>query len=349
MRESLRRLEPLSRSLLVVMLMYNASCPPSGTTVNVPAAADDPKTPPVVVLDVHYPQGQYFTVTPAGHPAAMPTHLNGNDELSLVASCTDNDSGCRNIQIYVEAVTTAANGSMASVGLSRPLAENLDANAAPGGTASPQRAVSVTLNVPQLRGSAAVLTLPVAVYATNAHGAVASIKRFSLFWTEPAPLKLPPCPGFLPAGDPPPPSPEVLDSRTVTVKLQDLKAADPTRTSFIIGVLHPLDPTIAWNLMIAEVAGMAPTTAVFNLDNKTGSSKQLRTFASCNTAGQLRVAAPGTVSADITVTSSDTTTVLLSRARTGPLDVGVEDIAIWNEASFWPAFGGKRTTITWVQ
>jgi hypothetical protein len=348
MRESLRRFEPLALSFVVVMLLYNASCPPApDTTVTVPSTANDP---PDVVLDVHYPQGQMFTVTPAGRPAAMPMHVNGNDELSLAAACIDDDSGCKDIQIHVDAVTTAVNGTRTSVGLSTPFAHNRDSNAVPGGTALKRRSVTAKLDVPQLRGGGAVLTLPIAVHAINGNDQVASIQRFTLFWTQQPPLILPPCPGFLPAGDPPPPSPEVLDSRAVTIVLQDLRSTAPVGTTFTIGLVHPTDPTIAWNLKVTEVIGMAPTTATFTLDNKTGSNKQLRTFLSCSAAGgQMLTSAAGAVSGPITVTSADTTSIVLSRARTGPFDVGVDDIALWNQASFWPAFGGKTTTITWIQ
>src|SRR2546422_1224665 len=140
---------------------------------------------------------------PTGNTPLVPTQLNGNDDISLVALCTDNDSGCRNIQIFADATTNNADGSVAPSAPGPPVAENLDPNATPGGTASQKRNVSIKLSVPQLRGTFAGLKLDVSARTTNAHNEMWNTKKVSLFWSRQAPLTPPPCPRFSPAGSPP--------------------------------------------------------------------------------------------------------------------------------------------------
>ena len=307
------------------------------TTFNVPTV--DPKTPPTVVLDVQNPPGPIFTFTSAGPNPAMPVQLSGNDEVSLVALCTDNDGGCRNIQIFADATTNNADGSVVTAALGMPVAENLDANATPGGTASQQRNASTKLIVSQLRGNFAGLKLDISARATNAHNESASTGTVSLFWSRQVPLTLPSCARFTPIGSNPP---VVLDSRAVTVAIQNAKAAAPTQTTFIIGVRHPTDPTTGWRLTVAET-NLPPTTAVFRFENSTGSDKELLTVdgRNCNAPGKLLVANATSATLEAIVNSSDTTTILLSNPN-------MVDVAVWNEGTFWPAFGGKRTTITWI-
>lgn len=324
------------RSALVVILLCTLGCA-TGGTLNVPAADS---TPPAAVLDVNFPQSGIFTVTAAGHNPAMPIQLGGNEDLDLVALCKDEDGGCRNIEIFVDASTNNADGSVAAVALTKPLAESLDPSAAPGGSASAKRNASTRLSVPQLRGSTAGLRLDLSAKATNAHQATDTTKPVSLFWSRQAPLTLPPCPRFGPVGSAPP---VVLDSRAVTVGLQNAKAKDPNKTTFLIGVTDGQpNPTTAWRLTIEEV-GLPPTRAIFRLEDTTGSAKEALTVDSrnCNAAGKLLQASGNSSSADVLVTSADTTTLLLSRPNMG-------DVAVWNEATFWPAFGGKKTTVTWI-
>ena len=75
----------LHRRLTLLVMLCTGGCASTGTKpIAVPTA--DPRTPPAVVLDVHFPQGPILTVTPTGNTPLVPTQLNGNDEISLVAS-----------------------------------------------------------------------------------------------------------------------------------------------------------------------------------------------------------------------------------------------------------------------
>jgi len=62
---------------------------------------------------------------PTGNTPLVPTQLNGNDEISLVALCTDDDSGCRNIEIFADTTTNNANGSVAPSPPGPPAGEDL--------------------------------------------------------------------------------------------------------------------------------------------------------------------------------------------------------------------------------
>jgi hypothetical protein len=337
------------RLTLLVMLLCIGGCTSTGTApVSVPTA--DPQTAPDVVLDVHFPQGPILTVTPTGNIPEVPTQLNGNDEISLVALCTDNDSGCRNIEIFADASTFNANNTAGTVASSGPpVAQNLDAAAKPGGTANQKLNANIKLSVPQLRGTFAGLKVDVSARATNAHTEMWNTKKVSLFWNQQSPLTLPPCPRFGPIGSDPP---VVLDSRQVTIAIQNAKAANPAKTTFTIGVVDRPAPNTrhAWQLNIAE-SSLPPTTAGFTLVDATGTTLSLLTVdgRSCNTAGTLVTAAPNSSSVEAIATTSNTTTIVLTSPNHGPLASGTHDDAVFNEATFWRAFGGKRTTITWIR
>jgi hypothetical protein len=60
-------------------------------------------------------------------------------------------------------------------------------------------------------------------------------------------------------------------------------------------------------------------------------------------------AARNSSSGELTINSSTTTTIVLREPNTGLGAYGMKDAVVWNEATFWPAFGGKKTTITWLQ
>jgi hypothetical protein len=333
--------------LLVILLCtvgYGASCPPGTPPFTVPTA--DPHTHPDVVLDVHFAQGQILTVTPAASVPEVPPQLGANDEISLVALCTDNDSGCRNIEIFAEATTTNSNGSVVPAAPGPAVAESLDPNATPGGTASQKRNATVKLGVAQLRGASAGLKLDVSARATNSHNDQWNTKKVSLFWSHQAPLALPDCPRFFGSV-----RAAVLDSRAVTVDLQNLKAANPAKTSFKIGIQEPPPPNTRYILRLdIEETNLPPTSATFKLVDETGFTRDLLTVDSrnCTAAGTLLQAAMNSSSGDLTVDSSTTTTIVLREPNTGLGAYGMKDAMVWNEATFWPAFGGKKTTITWV-
>ena len=223
------RMNPPHRRLTLLVLLlctggYGASCLTGTPPISVPTP--DPHTHPDVVLDVHFAQGQILTVTPAANVPEVPPQLGANGEISLVALCTDNDSGCRNIEIFAEATTTNANGSVVPAAPGPAVAENLNPNATPGGTASQKRNASIKLSVAQLRGTSAGLKLEVSARATNAHNEQWNTKQVSLFWSHQAPLTLPNCPRFFGSV-----RAAVLDSRVVTIALQNAKAADPGKTT----------------------------------------------------------------------------------------------------------------------
>lgn len=336
---------PQRRSTFLVLLLctggLGASCPKS--TITVPVA--DPYTHPDVLLDVHFAQGPILTVTPAGNVPQVPPPLDANEEISLVGLCTDNDSGCRNIEIFAEATKTNTNGSVIPA-VPGPVAENLDPNAVPGGTAGQKRNASVKLSMAQLRGTAG-LKLDVSARATNAHNDQWYTKKVSLFWTRQAPLELPDCPRFFGSV-----RAAVLDSRRVTLALQNAKAANPARTTFVVGFVEPPNPNTqhAWRLDIEET-NIPPTFAIFKLADATGWDRELLTVDSrnhCNAAGTLLKAARNSASTEASVASNDTTTLVLRAPNTGLGAFGMRDVAVFNEATFWPAFGGKKTTITWV-
>lgn len=335
---------PYYRLTLLVLLLctggLGASCPKSTITVPVP----DPHTRPEVVLDVHFPQGPILTVTPTANVPEVPPHLGANDEISLVALCTDNDSGCRNIEIFAEATTTNTNGSVVPAVPGPAVVENLDPNAAPGGTAGQKRNASIKLSVAQLRGAFAGLKLDVSARATNAHNDMWNTKKVSLFWSQQRPLKLPNCPRFFGSV-----RAAVLDSRVVTIAIQNARAADPAKTTFLVGMQEPLAPR-SWLLEITD-APIAPTSAIFELVDATGWDRELLTVNSgdCNATGTTWPAARNSTSGDLTVDSSTTTTIVLREPNTGLGAYGMRDVAVFNEATFWPAFGGKKTKITWKQ
>ena len=68
----------LHRRLTLLVMLCTGGCASTGTKpIAVPTA--DPRTPPAVVLDVHFPQGPILTVTPTGNTPLVPTQLNGNN------------------------------------------------------------------------------------------------------------------------------------------------------------------------------------------------------------------------------------------------------------------------------
>jgi hypothetical protein len=260
--------------------------------------------------------------------------------IPLIALCTDNDGGCRNIQIFADA-TTASVGTLSSTGPNTLVAENLDPNAAPGATASQQRNASATLDVGTLGGSSSGLRMDVFARSMNAHQQATSTRKVSIFSFPPAPLVVPPCPRFGPIGSAPP---VVLDSKDVALPLYEARNANPSQTTFVIAVLDRPSPNTkhAWRLTVEEV-GLAPTMAIFKLADLTGADKELLTVDSrnCFAAGKLLKAPGNGSSVEALVSTSDTTTFALS-------EPGGVDVMVWSEPTFWMAFGGRRTTITWV-
>jgi hypothetical protein len=98
-----------------------------------------------------------------------------------------------------------------------------------------------------------------------------------------------------------------------------------------------------WRVTLTEMTGMPRTMATFTLVDATGSPKSALTVDSraCNTVGTALQAGANGTSTTVTVTNANTTTIAL-------ID-GSRDVIIWDEASFWAAFGGRSTTFLWMQ
>jgi len=324
-----------SHWFVVLIVLCSSGCVPSSVTVPI----QDPMTPPAATLDIGFSQGRIYTVTSAGYNPTLPAQLGGSDEIALIAKCTDEDGGCQNVQIFVDGTAYNPDGSFVVMGLSTPFAESRDTTATPGGTANKERLVSNKLDIRQLRGSFAAVQVNVSARAINVHQGKDNTKQVTLYWSQQVPLVLPPCPRFTPIGSA---SPVVLDSRQLSIGVQDAKTRDPNKQIFIIAVADR-DPNAKnwWRVTVEEV-GLAPTMAVFRLEDLTGAEKEATTVDSrnCNTAGKLMKATANSTSLDVLVTNADTSTLILS--------ADMQDVAVWNEATFWQAFGGRRTTFTWV-
>jgi hypothetical protein len=310
---------------LAALLTVLAGCVQSRITV-----PSQDGTPPEVSLDLYFPGDRIFTVTSTGFNPALPTELNGSEEIPLVAGCIDRDGGCQNIQIFVDGVTTGI-GSVTPIPVGRPLAENPDALAVAGGTALTNRVASARLNIPQLRGSSSGLRFEITARATNAHQAVANTRRLTLLWSPQGPLTASTCRVTIP-------QPDVLDSRELAVRLKDLRNNNPGSTTFTIAAILPRGGAFR---VTVRAGGLPPDQAMFQIDNTSGQSLELLTLDGRTCApGQTITAAPNSTTPFITTNSSTTTTLFHRR--------GGLDIATWTEVEFWLAFGGTTTTFDWI-
>jgi hypothetical protein len=323
-------------AVVVAAAVSGLGCPAKRMTV----PAQNPNSAPTVSLDIIPPSGKVFTATPTGFDPALPQELKGNEELSFAARCADATVGCRNIEILVDGTGTAANAASQSLGLPKPRVENLDSAAAPGGSALPERIVSTKLDVGPLRGSFAMLRFDVSARATNSFGATVATRKVTLFWIKTTPVVMPNCPRFSPIGSPPP---DLEDVRTLVSGMLEAKNKDPTRTLFVFGVLTKPGAAQRTFRVTTEESGLPPNMASVRLVDATGSPKSLLTVngANCNMAGQL-IQVQGNGSSTETLFDNTTTTTLV-------LTDGSQDVLIWNEATFWLLFGGRRTTFTWLQ
>lgn len=315
-----------------------SGCPPKRITVPAPTS----NTLPKVTMDVVFPTGPARTVTATQTDPAMPVELDGMEELSFSAKCSDDTAGCRNIQIFVEGAVAAPNGATTPLPPPSLRAENLDAAAVPGASADTQRNVTAKVDVRQLRGSAAFLKLEVLARATNGIGATADTRRVWLVWVRNAPLVMPNCPRFGPIGSDPP---DLLDVRPLIFGLYKAKTANPSKTTFEFGVIT--NPTYrgyaAFQVSVSESSTLPPTSASFTLTDQTGHAKSALTVdgTNCNAAGQLLDAPGNTTSSTVTATSADTTSLVFTSNN--------QDVVIWSEPTFWLLFGGKATTFTWLK
>jgi hypothetical protein len=86
------------------------------------------------------------------------TKVMGNEVVTLIAKCTDNDGGCRDVQIRVETTTwvTNSDGSVSQIGpnlAGAPEVSNPDTAKNPGDTASKERTGSYNMSIGQIRGA----------------------------------------------------------------------------------------------------------------------------------------------------------------------------------------------------
>lgn len=327
-----------SPTVLAPLLLLAAGCP---RPMVVPT--QDPHTQPAVTLDVNFPQGKLFTVSQTGFNPAMPTELQGTEQLDLAALCTDATSGCKSVELRVEGVATAADGAVTQVPASATLALTQDANnTGPGSKAVAELRALNTLQVGPLRQGAVALRLTVFARAINSFGATSETRKVTLFWTNTAPLAGSPCAAFHPIGSP---GPALLDGREVFKAVEQAKNANPGQTSFVIAVYSPpsVQPTRAWRLDLTEVPGMPRTTATFKLVNHTNAPKSALVVNSrnCNAPVTPLDAGVNGASAAASVSTTDATTFVLSD--------GGQDVVLWDEPSFWAAFGGRNVAFTWKQ
>lgn len=171
---------------MFILLMCAASCPPSPQDVVTIPAADS--TPPSAGLDAHFtqPGKVYITVTNSSSPAS--TKILGNEEVSLAAKGSDNDGGCRDIQIWIETTAWRDNpdGTRTKIGpglIGAPEASNPDPGAGnPGDQARKERLLTHKLDIRQIRGSYNAISLKVWATALNFHGGEVSTATVTLEW-----------------------------------------------------------------------------------------------------------------------------------------------------------------------
>jgi hypothetical protein len=149
--------------------------------------------------------------------------------------------------------------------------------------------------------------------------------------------------------------PEVLPLSAVTTTLYTLKAATPSKTSFVIGAASTTNRA-GWTITVSKASRpLAPNQAVVVLKNSTSWGKGMTTVnsANCAAAGQFTQLNMGE-SATFVISSADTSTVLLTRqvCRTRFIicwDNGEWDgFAVFDEGPFWSLFGGRQVAIDWV-
>ncbi|MBF5044609.1 hypothetical protein FGE12_19570 [Aggregicoccus sp. 17bor-14] len=327
-----------SAPLLSLLAVAAAALGCPAKQVSVPT--QNPNSTPTVTLDIVPPSGKVATVTGKGWDTALPAELSGTEELSFSARCRDATVGCRNIEIFVDGTGSMANGALQQLGLPSPRNSNLDSAAAPGGSALPERLVTTKLDVGPLRGSFAMLRLDVSARATNSFGATVATQKVTLFWIKPAPLVMPNCPSFAPIGSPPP---DLEDVHSLVAGMLQTRNTDPSRTQFVFAVYTKPGPGQRTFQLLTEDSGLPPNKASVKLVNKTGSPKSLLTVngANCSAAGQLLQVPSNGSSTEALFDATNTTTLVLTD--------GGHDVLVWNEATFWLFFGGKRSTFTWLQ
>lgn len=118
-------------ALLVLFLGLMTACPTGCQNAGdcVAAASPDP-TPPTVALDAHFSSGKPI-ISVSETSAPVTTKVGGGEVITLLAGGTDNDGGCKDIQIWVETTTwkTNPNGTVTQTGpglLGAPAATNPD-------------------------------------------------------------------------------------------------------------------------------------------------------------------------------------------------------------------------------
>jgi hypothetical protein len=323
----------------VVLAICVAGCTPK----QVPIPSPNPNVHPTASLDIQFGGGSIRTVTALATDPNLPPEIGANDIVSLIAKCSDTVAGCRNIQIFVDGRTTNPDGTTTPVNMPKLRAENPDPSATgPGATANTERLINATVDVAALRGTWAMLILELTARATNGFGAVEDTRMATLVWLKQAPSTIPNCPRFQPIGSDPP---EVIDARSLIIGMVKAKNVDPSRTSFVFGIVTTSGPGIGTTFAVTATpsATLPRSSAQFTLVNETGQQKSALVLNgnNCSGSGQLLVAQGNSSSPQVTATSANATTVVFTSNGYDPM--------IWNGATFWLLFGGTQTTFTWKQ
>jgi hypothetical protein len=305
-------------------------------------------TPPSVTMDVFVRQNTSFSVTSSGvNPTPPPAELRDNDEVSLVAKCSDTDGGCSNIEILWSGVRTLPDGSTQPVGGATPLADNKDTSTGPGGSARTERFANGKLDIRQLRAGGVALRIEVTARAHNFHQGKDETRKVILFWSPQAPLARSTCPRFNPIGSDPP---EVLDSREISLAVLNGKNRNPAQQHFVIGYAFGPNKQSAMRIevsdpgfLVGNTTPVGPSQLHFALQDKAGQSWTATTVDSrnCATAGRRLTGQANNFDGPWTTDNTDTTTLVFS--------AGGQDFAILDEAPFWEAFGGRTVTFTRIR
>lgn len=139
---------------------------------------------------------------------------------------------------------------------------------------------------------------------------------------------------------------DVLPLAALTRTLFDLKAANPSKTKFSVGIGAPSGiqkPAIGWQLDIEKAPmPLGPDEALIVLDNPTQDTQSLWTYTSnaCSGGATYNMVVPSGDTQEIRISKSDSTTIVLSRPY--------EDLAVFAEPNFWTLFGGRKVTLTVV-
>lgn len=159
--------------LVALFALFALASPIQPGTVVIPSADT---TPPSVVLTTQFIEPGKPAVSVTAATGDITANISGNEEVTLTATCTDNDGGCKDIQIQVDrkTITVNPNGSttVSPGGLTTaPTVSNPDQSAQrPGDRAQTERTTTYKLRVNLPVGGPTKYKYEIYAAAQNFHG-----------------------------------------------------------------------------------------------------------------------------------------------------------------------------------